>query len=147
MICKGSLVGFALACAAVAAGCAKPVRPDPTAQEWEHAVDEAPTARPRLAPELADPKLGAPGDGAHLGREELARDQGVAVFTWSSSGPGVRYTLEIADDPGFTRLVFVKQDIPRNSYAYRRLRDGRYFWRVRTEGGRVSNVQVFSVGG
>ncbi len=134
----------ALLVAFAAAGCAKQVRPDPTAAEWEHAVDVPAIAPARVKAPGPEPKLVSPADGVEIDAKKLAYDQGVIVFTWSESTAGSLYTVEVAADANFTKVV-LRKTVRFNTLPFRMTSGGRFFWRVRTDAGVLSNVQSFSV--
>ncbi|MBI3555491.1 MAG: hypothetical protein HY074_04430 [Deltaproteobacteria bacterium] len=133
-----------IALAAVGCSTKGPLRPDPTAAEWERAVEtpaEADVARKKPGP---PPKLMSPADGDEITAHKLAYDQGVIVFSWSESAPDSVYTVEVAADANFTQIV-LRKTVSQNALPYRMTTGGRLYWRVRTDAGMLSNVHWFAV--
>ena len=134
--------------ALAAAGCSAkkgPLRPEPTDEQWEHVmIEPAATAKdPKKIPG-PQPKLVLPGDGAEITAKAMAYEQDVLVFTWTESAADSVYTVEVAVDSNFTKVI-LRKTIPRNTLAYRLSYSGRLYWRVRTDAGVQSNVHSFSV--
>lgn len=140
------------------AGCSSaPKHREPTPEEWEHALDGPLAAGGRSVPaehltphppSWVAPRLVQPPEDHMVSGQELEREQGLCVFSWSAAGLGARYELEIARDRNFVSIE-KRLALPRAIALVRGLGDGTHFWRVRVlseSGARVdleSNVQRF----
>ena len=95
------------------------------------------------APEIPAPEIRVPRDAARLRTTRLA-------ITWQKVPGATRYQLQIADDPGFSRLVTDEKDLAGTAYSTGALTTGDYYLRLRgreEDGapGKWSSVCGFSV--
>ncbi len=72
---------------------------------------------------LASPALTAPQD------DQVAFDASVAL-SWSGVSEAAGYWLEVAYDPGFTRMTFSRWGLAQPDFQSEPLNVGAYYWRV-----------------
>ncbi|MCL4253599.1 MAG: hypothetical protein KJ043_07465, partial [Anaerolineae bacterium] len=66
------------------------------------------------------------------------------TFSWNSVSGATQYQIQIATDSGFTNIIH-NHTLASTSYNYTLPGQGRYYWRVRANGGTWSSVRYFDI--